>query len=185
MKKFFKTKYRAVMAVVLSLLVFSAYGNIVQLQKAGNQQQQVKELKADLKSKEEEYDSLREEYSSTLSQKADYESDYYDLSEEYDELEEKYNELNEKQNQKEEKKSAASYDTASSEAPSAAVSSYSSNHSDDSDVTDSSDSYSVHITKTGDKYHSAGCQYLRQSDIVITKSEAVQRGLDPCSKCNL
>ena len=71
MKKFFKTKYRAVMAVVLSLLVFSAYGNIVQLQKAGNQQQQVKELKADLKSKEEEYDSLREEYSSTLSQKAD------------------------------------------------------------------------------------------------------------------
>ena len=42
----------------------------------------------------------------------------------------------------------------------------------------------VHITKTGEKYHSAGCQYLKKSDIEVTLSEAKARGLTPCSKCN-
>lgn len=42
----------------------------------------------------------------------------------------------------------------------------------------------VHITKTGEKYHSAGCQYLRKSDIEVSLSEAKARGLTPCSKCN-
>jgi len=37
----------------------------------------------------------------------------------------------------------------------------------------------VHITKTGEKYHSAGCQYLRKSDIEVTLSEAKARGLTP------
>lgn len=42
----------------------------------------------------------------------------------------------------------------------------------------------VHITETGSKYHSAGCQYLRKSDITVTLSEAQGRGLTPCSRCN-
>ncbi len=42
----------------------------------------------------------------------------------------------------------------------------------------------VHITETGSKYHSAGCQYLRSSDIVVTLDDAKARGLTPCSKCN-
>lgn len=42
----------------------------------------------------------------------------------------------------------------------------------------------VHITKTGEKYHSAGCRYLKKSDIEVTLSEAKNRGLTPCSKCN-
>lgn len=45
-------------------------------------------------------------------------------------------------------------------------------------------SIEVHITKTGKKYHSAGCQYLRQSDIVTTLDTAKAKGLEPCSKCN-
>ena len=42
----------------------------------------------------------------------------------------------------------------------------------------------VHITNTGEKYHSAGCQYLRSSDIEVTLEGAKSRGLTPCSKCN-
>ena len=60
--------------------------------------------------------------------------------------------------------------------------------SDDSsysqDNTASGDDLIVHITKTGEKYHSAGCRYLKKSDIEVTLSEAKNRGLTPCSKCN-
>lgn len=42
----------------------------------------------------------------------------------------------------------------------------------------------VHITKTGEKYHREGCQYLRKSDILISLEEAKGSGYEPCSKCN-
>lgn len=42
----------------------------------------------------------------------------------------------------------------------------------------------VHITNTGKKYHSAGCQYLRKSDIITTLDKAKAKGLGPCSKCS-
>ena len=42
----------------------------------------------------------------------------------------------------------------------------------------------VHITATGGKYHSAGCQYLKKSDIEVTLQDAKARGLEPCSRCN-
>ena len=42
----------------------------------------------------------------------------------------------------------------------------------------------VHITKTGETYHAAGCSYRSRSDIGITLSEAKERGLTPCSRCN-
>lgn len=56
--------------------------------------------------------------------------------------------------------------------------------SNPADQTDGSSDVIVHITRTGEKYHSAGCQYLRKSDIEVTLSEAKARGLTPCSKCN-
>ncbi len=37
----------------------------------------------------------------------------------------------------------------------------------------------VHITETGEKYHSAGCQYLRKSDIEISLEDAKSRGYTP------
>lgn len=37
----------------------------------------------------------------------------------------------------------------------------------------------VYITNTGGKYHSAGCQYLRQSQIPISLSDAIARGYSP------
>jgi competence protein ComEC len=41
----------------------------------------------------------------------------------------------------------------------------------------------VYITKTGAKYHSKGCQYLKNSCIPVTLAEAKEQGYTPCSKC--
>lgn len=41
---------------------------------------------------------------------------------------------------------------------------------------------SVYITATGNKYHRAGCKYLRQSSQEITRAEIGD--LEPCSVCN-
>lgn len=41
----------------------------------------------------------------------------------------------------------------------------------------------VYITKTGSKYHKAGCRYLDQSAIPIKLRDAVARGYTPCSVC--
>ena len=45
------------------------------------------------------------------------------------------------------------------------------------------DDPTVYITRTGKKYHSAGCQYLRKSKIPVKLSDAKARGYGPCSKC--
>jgi len=42
----------------------------------------------------------------------------------------------------------------------------------------------VYITKTGEKYHRLGCQYLRESCIAISLAEAIRRGYTPCKVCN-
>lgn len=41
----------------------------------------------------------------------------------------------------------------------------------------------VYVTRTGEKYHSSDCGYLR-SKIEITLEEAVSRGYSRCSRCN-
>ena len=41
----------------------------------------------------------------------------------------------------------------------------------------------VYITKTGKKYHTATCSYLRGSKIKITLKEAKARGYTACSRC--
>jgi len=45
-------------------------------------------------------------------------------------------------------------------------------------------SQTVYITRTGKKYHQSDCQYLRQSKIPVSLSEAIDRGYEPCSVCN-
>lgn len=45
-------------------------------------------------------------------------------------------------------------------------------------------STTVYVTKTGEKYHTSGCQYLRKSKISISLQDAVSSGYEPCSKCN-
>lgn len=46
-----------------------------------------------------------------------------------------------------------------------------------------SNNYTVYITATGNKYHSWGCQYLRNSCYSITLSDAIAQGYTACSRC--
>jgi Tfp pilus assembly protein FimT len=41
----------------------------------------------------------------------------------------------------------------------------------------------VYVTKTGHKYHRAGCQYLKSSAIKMSRSEAIKNGYTPCKRC--
>jgi len=41
----------------------------------------------------------------------------------------------------------------------------------------------VYITKTGSKYHVAGCQYLKSSMISTSLESALVQGYTPCSVC--
>jgi hypothetical protein len=45
-------------------------------------------------------------------------------------------------------------------------------------------SVTVHITKTGKKYHQSGCRYLSHSDIPIDLATAKAQGYTACSVCN-
>lgn len=45
-------------------------------------------------------------------------------------------------------------------------------------------SYTVYVTDTGSKYHRGGCQYLRESKIPMSLSDAIASGYTACSKCN-
>jgi competence protein ComEC len=41
----------------------------------------------------------------------------------------------------------------------------------------------VYRTATGSKYHRTGCQYLKDASFAISRSDAIARGLTPCSVC--
>ena len=116
-------------------------------------------------------------------------TDYYSLNSEYHDLKEnhsllihRFDELNKKY-MKLKKKTAKPKAVSAKAKSSSSSSSSSSNSSSDDDSSTSSDVI-VHITDYGSKYHAAGCRYLKKSDITISKSEAEQRGLSPCSVCN-
>ena len=46
------------------------------------------------------------------------------------------------------------------------------------------DTTTVYVTKTGEKYHTGKCSYLRKSKIEKSLSDAVDEGYEPCSRCN-
>lgn len=41
----------------------------------------------------------------------------------------------------------------------------------------------VYITKSGSKYHTEDCIYLKKSKIPILREQAIREGKQPCSKC--
>ena len=50
-------------------------------------------------------------------------------------------------------------------------------------TSESKESITVYITKTGSKYHRGTCRYLSKSKIPISKEEAIKRGYGPCKVC--
>ncbi len=51
-------------------------------------------------------------------------------------------------------------------------------------VIDEPQSQTVYVTRTGEKYHRDGCQYLRKSQIPTSLDDAIASGYTPCSKCH-
>ncbi len=49
--------------------------------------------------------------------------------------------------------------------------------------TDDAANIIVHVTRTGKKYHRAGCRYLSKSDVPISLKNARGRGYSPCKVC--
>lgn len=45
-------------------------------------------------------------------------------------------------------------------------------------------SVTVYVTKTGGKYHTGGCRYLKKSKIAISLEDAQAQGYGPCSVCH-
>jgi len=41
----------------------------------------------------------------------------------------------------------------------------------------------VHATRTGKRYHRAGCRHLAKSDIPMSRADAEAKGLTPCGTC--
>lgn len=177
-----KRKLRASKPIILSiLLVLSILGNIFLVNKSygyktllSETRYDLKEAKSNYKSKVQDYNELQSSYNSLEDLRDEDYVDYLDLSDKYDSLKKKYKKLK-SPTPKESKQ------TVSSSGSSSTSSTTSNNDSDDSD---SSGSYYVHITDTGEKYHSAGCGYLSRSDHTVTISEAKSMGLTPCSRCN-
>nr|WP_207731512.1 transpeptidase-transglycosylase [Clostridium botulinum] len=60
----------------------------------------------------------------------------------------------------------------------------SNDQSNESKNVDNNQNYTVYKTRTGSKYHSSGCRYLKKSCYETTVSQARNEGLTPCSVCN-
>ena len=131
-------------------------GSVSDLQaQADESQPTIDDLKAQLASLTEEKNGLQTQVDTLTSQKAD-------LQKQVDTL-------------KAGASSGSSSGSSSSGGSSASVpAAYSS--SDDQSET-------VYITNTGSKYHSAGCRYLKKSQIPISLSEAKRQGYTACSVC--
>lgn len=51
-------------------------------------------------------------------------------------------------------------------------------------VPSDTNSMTVYVTNTGEKYHKAGCRYLSRSQHAISRSDAQSKGYTPCSVCH-
>lgn len=127
---------------------------------------------AELNAKTEEFNKYKNDCSSLQQKNAELEKNYNSLKSNYDKVVSENTSLKNKV-------STMSSSSSSSYSSSSTASSYSSNSS-----SDDNQSYTVYVTKTGAKYHSGGCRYLRKSKIAISKSSAVSQGYDACSVCN-
>ena len=74
--------------------------------------------------------------------------------------------------------------TASSSQKKSSASTSSSTTTQTTTQANQSNSRTVYITKTGEKYHRSGCKYLRKSCISTTLSSALAQGYTACSVCN-
>lgn len=89
-----------------------------------------------------------------------------------------------KRKQEEENKIKAENEQAQAAFAQSTVKGNSNSQSNESQNADDNQNYTVYKTRTGSKYHSSGCRYLKKSCYETTVSQARNEGLTPCSVCN-
>ena len=128
-----------------------------------------------------EIDDLNSTISRLESSGGDKDSRIQELEAEVETLEEQVETLEAQLAEK--SSSCASQSTGSSSGQTVSQSSGSASSSGSSSSSSETQSQTVYITRTGSKYHRNGCQYLRQSQIAISLSDAKARGYTACSRC--
>jgi len=205
---FLKNKALSITAFIMAVIIIMLTAGIINVQ--GEQvgeiteyRQKVKEFETDIAALSDEKASLEKENSELSDKVTEYEQTVSKLNKQvaefsgyrdtYKELENKYNSLKtdydkisaENVSLKKTAETKAAVSSASSKAPNASAESGTSDSGGNSNLSaDKNKSYTVYITKTGGKYHSGGCRYLRKSKISISKDSAVAQGYSPCDVCN-
>ena len=179
--------------LILSFLLFCAlcaYTNPVDVTQYENK---ITELNAKLEYNEKQITNLQEANKLLQESNSKLEEEKSTLEGEKQTLENEKNELTTKVDELKNASSTSSTTTSSSseiQKSSTSTASSSTSNSKSSSVTSTTSStnndqsYTVYITNTGSKYHSASCSYLRKSKIAITLNEAKSKGYTACSKCN-
>lgn len=57
-------------------------------------------------------------------------------------------------------------------------------YASDQQVQPQTQQVTVYVTRTAEKYHREGCQYLRESKIATTLEKTKASGYTPCSRCS-
>lgn len=174
-------KFRAMTAALVVVLVLGVAGSgFLGCQLYDSRQENAllaDQMNVQTASMQAEIDSLNGELSALEVSGGDKDSRIKDLESQVETLEAQVQTL--------ESQLAAKSTVSTSSTTTSSTSSSTSSTSGGSSSSASSDTQSVtvYITRTGEKYHRSGCQYLRQSKISISLSDARARGYTACSRC--
>ncbi len=180
-----KENAKTIIIIILSILLLSSIllGNTKRNMELNNQvenltsqienfKKHINDLNAKLDKSKKDLTENENQINNLQTQKETLEKDKQKLQEENNNLETKNNELNQEVEQlkisKASKSTSTNYSLSSQKSVSTAY----------------SNSYTVYITNTGNKYHRDGCSYLRKSQKSIDKNSAIAQGYTPCSRCN-
>lgn len=200
-KSFWKDKKNFVIGIFLVIVLFTLTGcsdtetvsaNAVSTNSVGTvDSEELNKVKDELNianSKLEEAENTIKYLSSELeNSKGEYENQVQNLTTSNSELQEKVNTLTTEKTELEDKveeleEENSKLKTSASKSSSARTTSSTATAKAATPV-ESSNSYTVYITKTGSKYHRDGCSYLK-SKIAIDKNSAISSGYSACSRCN-
>lgn len=176
-------KFRAMTAALVAVIILGVAGNVF----LGNQlydSRQENALLADqmdsqTASLEAEIDSLNGELSALESSGGEKDSKISELESEVETLEAQVKTLEAQLAEKSKPASSSGSSGSSSSSGSTSSSGSSGSTSSASDT----QSVTVYVTRTGEKYHRSGCRYLSNSKIPISLSNARASGYTACSVC--
>lgn len=133
---------------------------------------QVEELETTISEKDEKIEELESEITDCEDRIADYKNQLKEANATIAKQEAEINKLNEQSSA-----AKSNYDLTESNT-------VESNTEENNTVESNTEkSETVYVTKTGKKYHSANCSYLKSSSLSMTLDDAIDAGYTPCSRC--